>query len=141
MRDIFKFEKGNWYPHMSRADKEIWERFLDQYPQAYDSCQYDFHVGSPPPFNTLMDDGADWEQDKLYRKRIDVVGRNGSSLDVIEIKPSAGAATIGQVKGYRTLFMRDEEPLGSVGMTIITDRASADMEYLCKEEGVNLVVV
>lgn len=141
MIDIFPFEKRNNYPHMSQADTKIWERFLDQYPQAYDSVQYDFHVGDAPGFNTLMDDGEDRNQDKLYRLRIDVVGRSGSSLDIIEIKPSAGPSTIGQVKSYKMLYERDEDPLGKVNMIILTDKENPNMDYLCKKEGVKLIIV
>jgi len=41
MRDIFKYEKGPWYPHMSAAD-EIWERFIHKYPEQFNFVQYDF---------------------------------------------------------------------------------------------------
>jgi hypothetical protein len=141
MLDVLKFEKRYDYTHMSPADKAIWERFIDQYPQAYDSCQYDFHVGEPPAFNTLYDNGDDKEQDKLYRLRIDVVGRYGSSVDIIEVKPNAKPPTIGQVENYKILYERDEEPLGKVNMVIITDRELPNMDYLCKEKGVKLIVV
>ena len=141
MLDIFKFEKKPSYPHMSRADTDIWNRFLDQYPQAYDSCQYDFHVGDAPPFNTLDDDDTDRNQDKLYRLRIDVVGRNGSSIDIIEVKPSAKPPSVGQVENYKMLYVRDEEPLGTVNMVIVTDRENPNMDYLCKQKGVKLIVV
>jgi hypothetical protein len=141
MREVFEYKKGYWYPHLSPAEKAIWERFLFQYPQAYDSVQYDFHVGSPPPFNTLTDEGEDWEQDKLYRRRIDVIGRVGSQQDIIEVKRRATTSTIGQVEGYRDLFMRDEEPLGAVKMVIVTEEADKDVEYLCKQKGVELIIV
>lgn len=141
MRDIFKFEKLPSYPHMKPRDVEIWNRFLEQFPDAYDSCQYDFNVGDPPPFNTLTDDEEDWNQDALYRLKIDVVARHGSEIDICEVKPNAGPSAIGQVKSYKTLYVRDEDPLGRVNMTIITDVARPNMEHLCKAEGINLVIV
>lgn len=141
MRDIFKYEKGYWYPHMKPRDIEIWERFINKYPEKYESCQYDFNVGDPPPFNTFMDDGTDANQDALYRLKIDVIGHTPDRLDIIEIKPNAGPSTIGQVKGYRTLFMRDEQPKLPVGMVIITDKDNSNLSYLCEQEGVKLFVV
>lgn len=141
MREIFKYEKGSWYPHMSPADKKIWERFIEKYPDAFNSCQYDFHVGDAPPFNTLLDDDTDWNQDKLYRLRIDVVALTKNETVIIEVKPNAGPSTIGQVKSYRTLYMRDEEPQVPVKMMILTDAEKPNMQYLCKQEGVVLVVV
>jgi len=141
MLDLFKYKKQPEYTHMSIADKAIWERFIDKYPNAYSQVQYDFRVGDPPPFNTLMDDSEDWEQDKLYRLRIDVIGHTEDHIDVIELKPNAGASTIGQVKGYRSLLLRDEFPNKKVNMVIITDQLRPNMDYLCKDENVTLIIV
>lgn len=141
MRDLFKFEKQNNYPHMSVRDKAIWERFIEKYPDVYKMCQYDFHIGEAPPFNTLYDDETDRNQDMLYRKRIDVVAHTDKGIDIIEVKPNAGLSTIGQVKGYKTLYERDEEPRLPVGMIIVTDQLQPDMMWLTKQEGVSLVVV
>lgn len=141
MRDLFKFEIGNWYPHMSKADRAIWERFILKYVDAYDSMQYDLHVGDPPPFNTLMDDDEDKNQDMLYRLRIDAVGYTDMEIHTIEIKPNAGPSTIGQVKSYKTLYERDEQPRLPVRAVIITDIERPNMAYLCKQEGVFLIVV
>lgn len=141
MRDLFKFEKQNNYPHMSVRDKLIYERFLDKYPTAYKMCQYDFHIGDAPPFNTLDDDETDRNQDMLYRLRIDVVAHTDKGIDILEIKPDAGTSTIGQIKSYRTLYVRDEEPKLPVGMIIVTDKERPNMRYLCQQEGISLVVV
>ena len=141
MRDIFKYEKGYWYPHMKPNDVAIWERFIDKYPDAYNSCQYDYHVGDAPPFNTLMNDDEDLNQDALYRLKIDVVGHIGGRVDIIEVKPKAGPSTIGQVKGYKTLFIRDEHAKGEVNAVIITDQLMTNMDYMAKTEGVKLIVV
>ena len=141
MRDTFEYRKYPNYPHMSMADTLIWERFIDLRPETYIGCQYDFHVGDAPPFNTLDDDGTDRNQDKLYRLRIDVVGHTKEGMDVIEIKPSAGPSSIGQIQSNRILFIRDEEPQVPVRAVIITDREMPNMYYLCKQAGVVLVVV
>jgi hypothetical protein len=141
MLDLFKYEKRPSYAHMSLYDKAIWERFITAYPTAYSQVQYDFRVGDAPAFNTLMDDGQDWEQDKLYRKRIDVLGYANDRIDVIELKPRAGTSTIGQVESYRELLLRDEMPNKKIGMVIITDFLMPNMEYLCKQKGIQIVII
>src|SRR5690349_2056741 len=108
MLDVFKYEKRYKYPHMKPADVAIWERFIEKNPDAYDTVQYDFNVGDAPPFNPLINGEEDLNQDALYRLKIDVVGKKGNIIDIIELKPKAGPSTIGQVKGYRTLCIRDE---------------------------------
>lgn len=141
MIDVFKYEKRYWYPHMKPYDVAIWERFIEMWPDEYESCQYDYHVGDPPPFNPLMDDDEDLNQDALYRLKIDVVAHKNGEIDIIEIKPNAGASAIGQVKGYRDLYIRDEQPKEKINMVIITDRLRPNMLYLCQQENVELVVV
>ena len=141
MDPIFPYEKRDKYTHMSEADKAIWERFIEKYPHAFNSVQYDFRVGDPPPFNPLGNDGEDLNQDALYRLRIDVVGRNGENRSIIEIKPKAGPSTIGQVKGYLTLYKRDEAPVGAIKGMIITDIIQPNMDYLAKVEGIEIIAV
>jgi hypothetical protein len=141
MEEIHKFEHAPSYKHMKPRDVVLWDRFIDAFPDAYREVQYDFMVGDPPPFNPLMDDGEDWEQDKLYRLKIDCVCYDGNRFDIVEVKPEAGPSTIGQVKAYRELFLRDEQPQIPVGMVIVTDVERPNMRYLCEAEGVRLVVV
>jgi len=141
MLDVFKYEKRYKYPHMKPSDVEIWERYINKYPNAYENVQYDFNVGDPPPFNPLGNDGEDLNQDLLYRLKIDVVGHTGYETDIIEIKPNAGPSAIGQVKGYKTLYIRDELPNRPVRMLIVTDKLQPNMEYLCKVEGIMIVEV
>lgn len=141
MRDLFNFEIRPSYPHMNVRDVEIWERFINKFPGAYNSVQYDFHIGEAPPFNTLMDDETDKNQDMLYRLRIDVVGETDTTCDIIEVKPSAGPSTIGQVESYAHLYIRDEEPKKKVQTVILTDKENPNMAYLCKQKGIILIVV
>lgn len=126
---------------MMPYDVAIWERFIQSAPKAYKSVQYDFGVGDPPPFNPLMDDGEDLNQDALYKLRIDVVGLTDRYIDIIELKPNAGPSTIGQVQGYADLYKRDEAPTLPVHAVIITDRLRPNMEFLCKQAGVQIIVV
>lgn len=141
MNPLFEYKLLYKYTHMSVADRAIWERYVAKFPNAYKSVQYDFRVGDPPPFNPLGNDGADLNQDALYRLRIDVVGSTGTSIDIIELKPNAGPSTIGQVKGYKTLYVRDEQPTRQVGMLIITDKIQPNMKFLCEQEGVRIIEV
>jgi len=141
MRDVFPYEKRYKYPHMKPADVEIWERYIKKFPKEYISVQYDLGVGDPPPFDPMGNDGEDLNQDALYRLKIDVVGHTSYRTDIIEIKPKAGPSTIGQVKGYKALYIRDENPHGAVNAVIVTDKLMPNMEYMAKRENVLVIVV
>lgn len=141
MVEFFKYEKGYWYPHMKPRDIEIWERFIAKYPDAYDKCQYDFHIGDKPAFSNA-DEGAEWlKMGALYQLKIDVLGYKGDHIDLIEVKPSANPASIGQLVGYRSIYLRDEKPSKPVFPVIVTDELRLNMDFLCKEQGITLYVV
>jgi len=139
--EVFKYEKGYWYPHMKPRDVEIWERFIDKFPEMYSSCQYDLEVGTVPEFVKNAETEADRNQASLYKKKIDVVAFTPNRLDLIELKPQADASTIGQLKGYKHLYLRDEKPTQPVGLCIVTDVERADMREMCEAEGVKLFIV
>lgn len=139
--ELFPFKKRNWYPHMMPADVTIWERFIDTYPDAYDSVEYDVKVGTVPGFVTEHPDEIMRAQAVLYNKKIDVVGHNAGFISIIELKPRASMSTIGQVKGYLTLYKRDIKNTNDIQAIIITDALMPDMETLTKLESVKLIVV
>jgi hypothetical protein len=141
MTENYKYEKRYKYPHLKPNDIAIWERFIDSNPTAFDTVQYDFNVGDPPPFNPLMQDGEDLNQDALYRFKIDVIGHKKDSITLIELKKDAGASSIGQIKSYKTLYIRDEQPKKPINMWIITNIIRQNMVYLCKQENVKLIEI
>lgn len=126
---------------MKPGDVAIWERYIEKYPDAYDKVQYDFWVGSPPPFNPIVNEATEGSADGLYRRKIDVVGYKNDTIDIIEVKPRAGASAIGQVKGYKRLFVRDEKPKKEPQAIILTDILDVDMLDLTRGEGVLLFIV
>ena len=141
MVEFFAYEKGYWYPHMKPRDIEIWERFILKYPEAYERCQYDFAVGDPPLFSTVVEGSNGKNMDELYKLKIDVLGYKDGHIDLIEVKPSASPSSIGQLLGYRSLYLRDAKPTLPVFPVIVTNEEKLNMRFLCEEQGVRLVVV
>ena len=139
--EVMKYEKGYWYPHMKPRDVAIWERFIDKYPDMYSSCVYDFEIGDVPEFIASAADEADRKQASLYKWKIDVVGMTPNRIDLIELKPDAGASAIGQIEGYKEIYIRDEKPTQPVGLCIVTDVEKPNMRYLCEQKGIKLFVV
>lgn len=139
--DFFKYEKGYWYPHMKPRDIEIWERFIAKYPDAYEKCQYDFAVGDVPPFIASASSREGQAMGELYKLKIDVLGYKGDTIDLIEVKPDAGASSIGQVLGYVELYKRDVKPTQAIRPVIVTSSLRTNMEFLTAQQGVKLFIV
>ena len=141
MHQKFPYGKRDHYPHMKPADVEIWNRFIDKYPKAYDEVSYDFGMGEGPGFSTLVSPETGGDDLELYLKKADVLGFKGREVDVIEVRPRADMATIGNACCYRKMWHAkfcDRQICQSV---IITDSLRANMAFLCKEMGVKIIVV
>ena len=139
--NLFNYERRYWYPHLKPADIAIWERFIDKFPEAYSAVEYDAPVGKVPEFVAEHDDPAMKAQGTLYQRKIDVVGYRDKVVDIIELKPAASSSAIGQVNGYRHLYMRDISKGFKPGALIITDRLLPEMEELCAAADVRIIAV
>ena len=141
MSEQFKYEKKYWYPHLKPADIAIWERFIEKYPNVYETVAYDVAVGegAPIPAGTEKNLARDFKI--LTQWKIDVVGFNKNQIDVIEIKPNAGLNALGQVLGYVALFKKTFPDTRNVLAVIITNNLRPDMLKLAEGMGVKLYKV
>jgi len=126
---------------MKPYDVAIWERFLAEYPTYYNKVQYDVPCGEGPQFDTLANEETGGHDERLYKRKIDVVGFRGNEVDIIEVKPRAGPSAIGQVKMYRQLYFVDYKPLRNPNCVIITDSFSNDVAEFAVREQVRLFAV
>ncbi len=130
-QDFVAYGRLPWYPHMAVADAAIWERYL----------AYDVAVGAGAEFDAtaggLMGPGIN----KIYQRKIDVVAVKLTTLFLIELKPRATTAAIGQLQGYATLFKRDYASYGEPRLRIITDSLMPEMQFLADQAHIEIVVV
>ncbi len=141
MADTVPYGKRYYYPHMKPYDIAIWERFIEQFPDAYDNVQYGVRVGTVPEFVTGHEDPAMQKQAEIYQREIDVVGLKSDQIDIIELKPNASTSALGQVNGYRHLYMVAFTPPETPKAIVITDRLLPDMNFLAEQTGVQMIVV
>ena len=141
MSDVVPYGLRNNYPHMMPEDRAIWERFIKANPSAYDTCEYDVKVGSPPVFDTVVNQDTGGDAINLYKKKIDVVAYKNGRIDIIELKPRADMRTLGQVRGYGNLYKREFNPPEGINLVVITNELLTDMDHLSVEEGVKLIIV
>lgn len=135
------FRPRSKYPHMAPADVAIWNRFMAANPAAFDAVAYDVAIGEGAEFDTVVNAATGGDANRLYQRRIDVVAQAGDVLYIVEIKPRATTSALGQVKGYLRLFRRDFSPKQALQPLIITDSLMPEMDYLAREEGVEIRVV
>lgn len=136
----FPYAVRNSYPHMAATDAPIWSRFIVANPAAFDAVAYDVAVGEGASFDTVVNPLTGGHVGRLYQRRIDVVAKKDDKYFIIELKPRASTSAIGQVKGYAKIFARDFPAAPVVAPIIITDELLPEMEFLAKDEHVNILI-
>lgn len=131
----------SWFPHMGPNDAIIWARFILADQTFFEKVCYDIPVGQGAEFDVTAGGILGEGIKKLYQRKIDVVGVKDSTVYIVEVKPRATTAAIGQVKGYVTLFKRDYPEYKNVLPMIVTDSLMPEMQFLCDEEGVRISIV
>lgn len=139
--ETYNYGKRAWYPHMMPEDVAVWERFIDQNPGWFESCEYDFPVGKVPDFVTADATGDAATMERLYKKKIDVVGKWNDVVTLIELKPICSTSTIGQILGYKHLYVRDIAATPEPAAMVICGEASEDVKEFAVALGVEVIVV
>lgn len=128
------------YAHMMPEDKDVWDRFLAERPAFFEEVWYDMHVGKPvvPPEGSPL-----WMWDVVNgvtRKRIDVIGRQGQTLYIVEVKTVLNMKALGQAVSYNDLFDRDYETDMQTIPTVICELDDEDIAPVAKKLGVLVLV-
>lgn len=127
-----------WYPHMSVADTEIWNRYIRANPTAFDSVAYDVAIGQGAAFDTTAGGVLGGNIGRLYQKRVDVIAKKDEWLYLIELKPRASTAAVGQIQAYAAIFERDYPEYKNIKLLIITDSAMPDLDFVAERGGVEV---
>jgi len=126
---------------MIEDEKLVWERFMDLYPGKFETVDYDFRVGK----GVVIDGepGEPWPRmaKMLSQKRIDVVGWVGDSPTIVEVKKRVGLSALGQVLGYRILFMKDLKHFPEPELLVICETISDDDHEVLEESNIPVEVV
>ncbi|MEM5844521.1 MAG: hypothetical protein QW841_04745 [Candidatus Aenigmatarchaeota archaeon] len=132
------------YPHFSKEETLIWERFIRTYPDYFVEVEYDVPVGTPRKYEGEYPFGIKEMMEEKSKKRIDVVGYSKPELGkvfVIEVENNAMLSAIGEVAGKARLFASEHPEYPKVYPMLITNRENPDVRRLCGEFGVIFYVV
>lgn len=122
----------NKYAGMRAGDEVIWDQFVKNHPDFFQSVWYNVPLGDPFPD----------EQERIKAKangalevsqwRIDVLGETPDAFVVIEIRPHADARAIGNVIAYSKLLEKEWQVVKPVVGIVLTDQISPILETAAK---------
>lgn len=119
MAGKFNYEKRHKYLHLLGEDKLLWDRFIDNFPDRFNTVDYDIHVGTGIESNEVSDTKISDQWRHLTMKRIDVIGWKNQQPTIIEVKKRVGLDTLGQILGYQILYTKDFPEYPSPALLIV----------------------
>lgn len=137
----FKYEKLPKYPHMKPEDVAVWERCLTKHSELFDTVDYDVCVGKGADFLPSGEDTPDGRENRLYQKKIDVVGYRDDSIYLTEIKPIANMRGLGQVIVYHKLYTDGREDLWRIKKVIICGEVENEMLEIFEQHDIIVLEV
>lgn len=137
----FNYELRYKYPHLIGEDTAVWERFIQQYPGKFDTVDYDVKVGKGTGANTFTDETSKKYWIQLTQKRIDVIGYKNNFITIVEVKKRVGLHTLGQILGYRFLYLKENPQTQLVKTLIVCSSINEDDSDVLKHYGIDFVVV
>jgi len=126
---------------MLPEDHATWTAYLESKWNVLEEVWYDVHVGKPMTVRPDAPAYMKYVVDGVSRKRIDVVGRVGRRIYIIEVKPEANMTAIGQVVTYLNLFVKEFRITGPVLAMIVATTCDADIMDIANEQNVQIVAL
>ncbi|MBA7484969.1 hypothetical protein ES707_20500 [subsurface metagenome] len=137
----FNYEHRHKYPHLIGEDTETWNRFISRFPDKFDTVDYDVKVGKGSGANSFTNETEKKYWIQLTQKRIDVIGYKNNFITIIEVKKRVGLHTLGQILGYRFLYLRENPEIKSVKTLIVCPSINEDDSDVLKHYGIDFIVV
>lgn len=135
------YRKRNKYTHMIGENADIWSRFIDGNPERFDTVDYDFRVGEGMRLEPGWPDHVKRDATALTQKRIDVLAWRGEKPTIIEVKRRVGLSTLGQVLGYKILFMRGFKNIEEPELLVVTGAIGEDDRRVLESHRVPVEVI
>jgi hypothetical protein len=127
------------FTHMGPADTRVWQAALALGLFPADSYEYDVKLAGAI---ALVIDGSATEAamwQTLLKKRVDVVAWRGKVPWIVEVKPVASFAALGQCLGYGFLWEKEKPKLGKPRLSCVCARVDPDLRPCFESFGVSVV--
>lgn len=137
----FNYELRHKYPHMIGEDSEVWRRFINRFPNRFDTVDYDVKVGSGVSVDSIPEQKYQSYWSQLTKKRIDVVAFKDKMVTIIEVKKKGSLFTLGQILGYKFLYKRSNPEIPLIKTLIVCASIFPDDIAILDHYGLDFIVV
>jgi len=134
MKDFRWFGSGELpkYPALGSLDSALMSAWLRNKPSGLQRVAYNVTVGKGRPADSKSIGYLQEDWKFVTSLRIDAFCEYTNKYEIIELKPDAGANSIGQILCYNILMKEEFIPYKPIYMKIVTDSMHPDVLKCCK---------
>jgi hypothetical protein len=133
--------KSGHYPHFSKHDGEVWERFLDQFSASFERVVYDVALGGVAFEGGDPDDRTARAWRYATAMKVDAVLIGDGRAWAVEVRPYARAGALGNALCYAEMLEMDNPTGLDVVAAVVSDEVSPDVRWCADRLGVHLFEV
>lgn len=126
------------YVHLLPQEREIWDRWMQQYGNLFYRYEYDVRVGEGIEIRPEWGDEIARMAKMLTMKRIDVVAYRHGEIWIIEVKPHVGVGAYGQLRVYEKLLRQKVGEEAVIKLGVVCETVDPDVEKILISEGVTI---
>lgn len=128
------------YDGMREPDSRVFRKWLRARGLVYDRVEFNYLVGEGSPPNPAWDDATKALHRRQTAKRIDAVAWVGEQPVIIEGKSRGAVKDLGQILGYRELFVAQHPDAPEPELLMICDDVDPDVANVMRSYGISIEV-
>jgi hypothetical protein len=127
-------------PGMTPEESAIARAWLEAHAAEFDSAEFNVRLGQG------IEPQPDWDESTRRfaaastTKRADVIARRGVDVTIVEVKVRAGLSALGQVLGYRDLWLTQNPGTAVTALVVAASAAEPDVQSVLQQQGVRLEI-
>ena len=137
----FDYERPIKHPQIVGENTEVWNRFILNFPDRFDTVDFDVKVGKGSTNYPIPGEKPREYWLGLTAKRIDVIGWNNDVATIIEVNKKFGLLSLGQIFAHRLLYRRIYPGIATIRTLIICSSIDQDDIDVLNYLGIDFVVV
>lgn len=123
-------------PGLTNVESAIGKAWLVKHQADYESVEFNLRLGAgvkmPPGTPVYILEAAK----AGTTKRTDMILHHGSDIAIVEIKKRINLGSLGQLLGYRSLYLTDHPATGHIDLVAAGLTVQADIEPILRNAGI-----
>lgn len=129
------------FPGMLPAEICVLKAWMAIHQGEYDRFEYNVRLGSGLDPGPAYPDYIRTQAIMNSQKRLDAVGWQSNQATIIEAKRRAGYSNIGQLVGYKSLFIRAHPDNPTPILRLVASAVASDLYVVAEDNRINVDIV